>query len=68
MKRWPRTRKPSHSSRGGLLADQLSVFIHAQAGLSSLASTDGASLAGDRHRLTSVGRGIITIVNVAGRR
>jgi hypothetical protein len=75
MKQWRRTRRPSHSSRAGLLANQISVFIHAHARLACLrqhrwnaSDPAGISSAGDRHRLTSASRAVIAIINVTGRR
>jgi hypothetical protein len=59
MKQSRRTRKPSHSSRGGLLDNQVSVLmLH----VSNLA---GISSPGGRHCLTSV---IWGIIKVSGRR
>ena len=63
MKQSWKTRKPSPSLRGGLLNNQAPVV--ARADTRDVSNLAGISLPGDRHRLTSVIRGII---NVTGRR
>ena len=63
MRRWRRTRKPSHSSRGGLLDNQVSVLIHC-ADAMDVSNLAGTLLLGGCHRLT----GVVRIIKVGGRR